>query len=63
MSEQSLYPGIHVSVYSLQKLYPVQNVFGKIDFTRAEQERLLMYRDGFSMGPVQLAENEHTFCH
>lgn len=34
--EQALYLEVHVSVYSLQKLDPVQNALVKINFTRAE---------------------------
>lgn len=34
--EQDLYLELHVSVSSLQKLDPVQNALGEIDFTRAE---------------------------
>lgn len=54
--EQGLHPGVHVSVYSLQKLYSGQHAFGKVDFIRAKQERLLMYRDGSLIVPVWLAE-------
>lgn len=61
--EPPLYLKLHVSVSSLQKLDPVQNAVEETDFTKAEQKRLFMCRDGFLMGPCNLAEIGCTLCH